>query len=76
MTRIEEILEQVGEAVEKAQNKHAPMASFHEGYAVTLEELDELWEEIKKYPRHNIHALMTEAYHVAAMAVRFIHDLL
>jgi len=31
----------------QATEEFGPMNSAHEGYAVILEELDELWEEIK-----------------------------
>ncbi len=50
------------------------MHSVHEGYAVLLEEVDELWEEVKR-ETINTDALRYEALHVAAMAVRFLLDL-
>ena len=31
----------------KAREKHSPMKSAHEGYAVLLEEVDEMWDAIK-----------------------------
>jgi len=49
------------------------MKSNHEGYAVILEELDELWDEIKKQHPNN-ELIRKEAIQVAAMAVRFILD--
>lgn len=49
-----------------------PMASPHEGYAVILEELDELWVEVKAHDRAR---MREEAVQVAAMALRFIVDL-
>jgi hypothetical protein len=48
--------------------------STHEGYAVILEELDELWDEVKK-KNPSKDALRLEARHVAAMALRFIAEL-
>jgi len=48
--------------------------SVHEGYAIILEEMDELWEAIKKKPR-NILEVRDEAIQVGAMAVRFLTDL-
>ncbi len=33
----------------EAREKHPPMRSPHEGYAILLEELDELWDEIKAW---------------------------
>lgn len=53
----------------KAREKHAPMRGAHEGYAVILEELDELWEAVKK--DDPIHA-KKEAKQVAAMALAFM----
>lgn len=56
-----------------ARKKHPPMASTHEGYAVILEELEELWEEIKM--REPVpERLRDEAVQVAAMAIRFLID--
>ena len=48
--------------------------SYHEGYAVLKEELDELWDEIKG--SQNKDRLREEAIQVGAMAIRFINDLL
>jgi len=60
----------------RAQAKHAPMHSVHEGYATILEELDELWEEVKKKPKNrSIEQLRNEAIQVGAMALRFVVDL-
>jgi transcriptional regulator with XRE-family HTH domain len=49
-------------------------ASAHEGYAILLEELDELWDEIKKkHPDQT--RLREEAIQVGAMALKFIASL-
>ena len=58
----------------KARTKHAPMHSAHEGYAVILEELDELWEEVRKREPDKA-KLRAEALQVAAMGMRFILDI-
>lgn len=58
----------------KACDKWPPFNSVHEGYAVILEELDELWEESKK-KIPNKENLRKEAIQVAAMAVRFAAEL-
>lgn len=58
-----------------AANKFGPFTTYHHGYAVLLEEMDELWEEIKK-KKPNKHRLRSEATQVGAMVIRFIHDLL
>lgn len=55
----------------KACTKHPPMHSNHEGYAVILEELDELWDEVK---RDNHDRALEEALQVGAMGVRFVVD--
>lgn len=52
-----------------------PMNSAHEGYAVLLEEVEELWDEIKKKPsKRSTEAMQEEATQVAAMAIRFMID--
>jgi hypothetical protein len=51
--------------------------SGHEGYAVILEELDELWTEVKDNKRPDakrVPAMRKEATQVAAMAIRFMLD--
>jgi len=59
----------------KATSKYGPMLSAHEGYAVVLEEMDELWEEIKLKPSERSKDRMREeAIQLAAMAMRFIMD--
>lgn len=77
---------EVGVELAKARATHAPMNGHHEGYAVILEELDELWEVCKRnthkqsvvgveQARFEKRAEMRkEALQVAAMAVRFIED--
>jgi hypothetical protein len=56
-----------------ATAKFGPFASAHEGYAVLLEEVDELWIEVrsKTGTRESQYA---EAKQVAAMAMRFMLD--
>lgn len=56
---------------------HKSMQGAHEGYAVLLEEVDELWDEVKKNPRKDpacIARRRTEAIQIAAMAMRFVLD--
>lgn len=57
----------------KARAKFGPQRSAHEGYAVILKELDELWDEVKCNPK-DWEAIRKEAVQVAAMALRFIED--
>ena len=56
--------------LEKAEEKYPPFQNRHEGYGIILEELDELWEEIKK-KNPDSSKLYTEALHVAVTAIRF-----
>lgn len=48
--------------------------SYHEGYAVIKEELDELWEVIKSKDRNAVD-IEEEAKQIAAMGIRFMCDL-
>ncbi|MEN6567173.1 MAG: hypothetical protein ABFC57_12835 [Veillonellales bacterium] len=66
---------EVIEELEKAIKNHVPMNSAHEGYAVIKEELDELWDEVKKR-NPDPELLRMEARQVAAMGIRFMIDIL
>lgn len=55
----------------RAQESFGPFASAHEGYAVLLEEVDELWHEVK---HGTTERQREEAVQVAAMALRFLVD--
>lgn len=61
----------VADELKRAMHKFGPMASGHEGYAVILEELDELWHEVKHGTPERAR---DEAVQVAAMALRFLVD--
>jgi hypothetical protein len=53
-----------------------PFASHHEAYAVILEKLDELWDEIKKKPEnYDLVKQRKEAVQIGAMILRFINEL-
>jgi len=68
-------LAEIKDELLRAQYAFTPFHSDHEGYAVIKEELDELWEEIKKKPKERDKAAMRiEAKQIAAMAVRFMLD--
>lgn len=57
--------------------KFPPFNSFHEGYAVLLEEVNELWDEIKKKRTdRNSRQIAYEAIQVGAMALALIKDCL
>ena len=55
----------------KASNSHKPFTSKHEGFAILLEEVDELWHEVKHGGKKK---MKEEAIQVAAMAMRFLVD--
>lgn len=56
-----------------ARRAYPAFNTAHEGYAVILEELEELWTEIKRHDQDPV-AMRAEAVQVAAMATRFIID--
>lgn len=59
-----------------AIEKFPPLHSFHEGHSVMREELEELWDEVKAWPKNSTKEKMrAEAMQVAAMAIRFMVDL-
>lgn len=61
---------EIRQELTRARVKHAPYNSRHEGYAVMLEEMDELWEEIKlKNPDKK--RMREEALQVASTALAF-----
>lgn len=59
----------------RAKAKHpGDFHNRHEAYAVLLEEVDELWDDIKADTyKDNDHDIL-EAIHVAAMALRYISE--
>lgn len=65
-------LNEVADELRSATAKFGPMASAHEGYAVILEEVEEMWHEIKHGTPERARA---EAVQVAAMAIRFLVDI-
>ena len=55
----------------------ADFVNQHEAYAVILEEMDELWTEIKKNQKvYDLEAQRKEAKQTAAMLVRLMVELL
>lgn len=66
------------EELTNAQENHPAFVNAHEGFAVLLEEVDELWDVVRLNPRKHPERqerLMAEAKQVAAMALRFLIDL-
>lgn len=66
------IIAEVQDEVERAVRKFPPFHSAHEGYAVLLEEVEELKAEI--FHGDSREAMREEAVQVAAMAIRLIMD--
>lgn len=64
------VTDAVVEEVKKARAKFPAMNSPHEGYAVLLEEVDELWDEVKDR-NFDPEKAKKEAIQVAAMAIAF-----
>ena len=64
---------EVSTEILRATRKFGKFNSAHEGYAVLLEEVEELWDEIKDKKRSQ-YKMKTEAIQVAAMAIRIILD--
>ena len=71
-TPVDRALEDVRKEYLRACNLHKPFHGTHEGYSVILEEVDELWDNIKY--NSDPYTLREEAVQVAAMAVRFMVD--
>ena len=73
MTVISSISEKLSKEFFDSINKHdAIFNSAHEGYAVIKEELEELWDGIKKDDWDNIEE---EAVQVGAMAMKLLYSL-
>jgi hypothetical protein len=71
-----DLLSKVSAEVDRARSLYPRFNSLHEGYAVMLEEVEELWEMIRKSKELNADDRMRdEAIQIAAMAIRFIEDL-
>ena len=67
-----EVIAECAHAASKFPKFHSP----HEGFAILQEEMDELWAEVKKqYDVRSRNRMRKEAIQVAAMALRFVHDL-
>ena len=71
-----ETMAAIEKEAEKSIADHKPFNSVHEGYAVLFEEVDELWEEVRKKSKNRSKKRMREeAIQIAATAIRFIEDL-
>lgn len=72
------IRQEVEKEYDRATSKFPPFNSAHEGFAILLEEVEELKAEVFKnhYKRsgENMDGLRREATQTAAMAIRFLND--
>ena len=73
---LQEILEDIRKEFEFATNKYGGFNSVHEAYAIILEEVNELWEEVKASQKNQsrLEFVKKEAIQVATMAIRLIFD--
>lgn len=70
------VLRLIEDEVKRAKQKHpGDFHSAHEGHSVIREELDELWDEVKRDGGGRDLAAFKEALQVAAMAVRYATEL-
>ena len=70
---IDKIVKDILKEVNQVSEKVGPYHSVHEGYAVMLEEFDELWYEVKQKDK-NFTKMYDEAKHVACTAIRFMES--
>lgn len=69
--------EMINEELVRARKKHGPMNSLHEAHSVILEELDEVWDEIKKKTKaRDLNHLLKELVQVAAMCQKTAEDVI
>ena len=67
----------VAEELYQAERLYPGFHSLHEAYATILEEVDELWEQVKLKPvARDHHKIYAELVQIAAMAYRTARDLL
>lgn len=73
--RITNVILAVKDEFRKAASIHPKFPTEHHGYAMILEELDELKKEVWKKKSNKI-KMREEAIRIAASAIRFYYDLL
>ena len=72
-SKTEILADVVMQELDRATKRFGAFNSYHEGYAVIKEEVDELWDEIKGTQDNQ--RMREEAIQIAAMAIRFLYDL-
>lgn len=74
--RVQAAILLIRQELNRAIAKFPPMQSAHEGYAILVEEVEELWHEVKQSQKfNNQFELRDEAVQVAAMSIRFLIDI-
>jgi hypothetical protein len=70
--------EHVAAELTRARSKHADIHNLHEGYAVLLEELDELWERVRmpNTDHGGDWSTLRELVQIGAMAQRIAEDVI
>lgn len=78
LVEVRDFFDEARDELVRARSKHpGKQASLHEGYAVLLEEVDELWDEVKKKTEdRDFKEVRAELLQIAAMAARMAEDLL
>jgi hypothetical protein len=73
---LQSFVSQMADELAVAQSKHQALHSAHEGFAVILEEVDELKAEVwKRGSQRDFEAMRRELIQVAAMCARMAIDL-
>jgi NTP pyrophosphatase (non-canonical NTP hydrolase) len=71
--KLDAVINAVLKELELAESKFPPFNSPHEGYSILLEEVDELWDEVKsKDSLERDQRMKEEAIQVGAMALKFL----
>lgn len=74
--KLRSALDDVIREFKSASSSHDKFNSAHEGFAILYEEVDELWDWVKKKEKNRSKKEMRgEAKQIAAMALRFMVDL-
>lgn len=75
ISRLRNLAVEVTAELYSAESKHGLnlQGTLHESWGILEEEVDELWDEIKKGSRGSKEAVRKEAIQVAAMALRLIY---
>lgn len=65
----------VASELQVSRKKFKSINSYHEGYAVILEELDEFWAEVRQQPgKRNLSRMLRELVQIGAMVQRTAED--